>query len=363
MAAAAGLLGRALVKGIRRSTAKASKAPKRGRPAKVKYGGKYRTTAKAKVRNDGEGNKAVAFKYGKKVKPLKYNMEQKIRSTLTPIDTLVRQSVGIDGVDAPYNAPWTLQDHFATGQYRVFEIGNVEDIDKIITRSLNEDVTRDLQTYIKDYSMQIKLVNQMNTVVNIRTYEYVARNSLPNGTYGATQVLAHDGFLREDPHEISSDSIGGTLFQNSAFCTYNKIVKVRNITLAPGKEYVVTLKHNKGYKVNSLLLADNITRQRYTRGVVLQYMGSPCNGPRTHEGDEQAMKLPGVSQFKVVWSFFKRFHFMNISSNKGSTYLEDLIPYLTGGVTPVEGMPKWGAGQGAQIMNQESGDVEPTERA
>ena len=361
--AVAGLIGQLLaqrkLKGVARAYSGGPMARRafKGRKVPMPYAGKRSYPKnKGKVRNDGEGNKAMAVKYGKRVAPLKQNLEQKIRASLTPIDTLVRQSVGLDQYDAD------LTTHFATGYYRVFEVANVDDVRKVITKSLEGDANKDIQTYIKDYSAQIKLVNQQNTVVNIRVYEYIARNDLPKGTYVSTQDLASAGFLEETPHEVLNTTIGGTLFQNSAFCTFNKITKVRNVTLAPGKELVLTINHNKGNKINATLYeSDNETRRSYTRGIVLQYIGSPCNGPPQGE-DQSAMNLPGVSQWKVVWSFFKRFHFMNMNPHKGATYLEDTIPLMVEGV-PQTGVPKWGSGAKGHVMNQESGLPELITRA
>jgi len=71
----------------------------KGRKVPIPFAGRRsypKNAAKGKVRNDGEGNKAMAVKYGKRQAPLKQSLEQKIRASLTPIDTLVRQSVGLD---------------------------------------------------------------------------------------------------------------------------------------------------------------------------------------------------------------------------------------------------------------------------
>jgi len=329
----------------------AMSAAAKGGSYKKKYRRKVR--AAGKVRNDGEGNKQMAVKYGKKQRPLQQSLEQKIRASLTPIDTLVRQSVGLDQLSAD------LQANFAEGEYRVFEIANVQDVRMVMDKSLEEPANKDVQTYIKDYTGQIKLVNQQNTVVNIRVYEYIARNDLSHGTYVSTQDLVNAGFLEETPHQVLSTTIGGTLFQNSAFCTFNKITKVRNIQLAPGKEFVLTIGHNKGRKINSTLFeSDGLTRQWYTRGMVLQYIGSPCNGP----DNGAAFNQPGVGQFKVVWTFFKRFHFMNVNPHKGATYLDDQIPLIVEGV-PQLGVPKWGTGQNGHIMNQADGKPELITRA
>jgi len=336
----------------RRQTARVA-IGKASRGAGFKKYNRRKVRNAGKVSNDGEGNKSMGVKYGRKQRPLQQSLEQKIRASLTPIDTLVRQAVGLDQFDPD------IQTHFAEGEYRVFEVGNVQDVRMVMDKSLEEPANKDVQTYIKDYSAQVKLVNQQNTVVNIRVYEYIARNDLAHGTYVSTQDLVNAGFLEETPHQVLSTTIGGTLFQNSAFCTFNKVTKVRNIQLAPGKEFVLTIGNNKGRKINSTLFeSDGITRQWYTRGMVLQYIGSPCNGPF----NGNAHNLAGVSQFKVVWSFFKRFHFMNVNPHKGATYLDDQIPLIIEG-EPQLGVPKWGTGQNGHIMNQANGLPELITRA
>ena len=360
VAAVAGLIGQLLaqrkLKGAARAYSGGPMARRKFKGPRVPMpfaGKRSYPKNKGKVRNDGEGNKAMAVKYGKRQAPLKQGLEQKIRASLTPIDTLVRQSVGLDQLSAD------LQLNFAEGKYTVFEVANVEDVKMVMDKSLEAPANKDVQTYIKDYSAQVKLINQQNTVVNIRVYEYIARNDLPHGTYVSTQKLVEDGFEEETPHQVLQNTIGGTLFQNSAFCTYNKITKVRNVQLAPGKELVLTVNHQKGNKINSTLYeADNITRQYYTRGIVIQYIGSPCNGP----DNGPAFNQPGVGQFKVVWSFFKRFHFMNINPHKGATWLDDQIPMIVEGV-PQTGVPKWGSGQNGHIMNQAAGLPESITRA
>lgn len=362
LAAAAGALARAMSRSRSKSRKpkssvdlRAALAASAARSRSRTRRGRSRTRASTQspVRNDGQGNSRMSSSHGRSVSKLSSKAEAKIRASLTPIDTLIRQDVGLDAYDNVDQMAWS--------QYRVFEIGNSSDVRKIIEKSLGENPDYDLESYIKDYSMQIKLVNQMNTVVNIRTYEYISRNDLPYGIYASTQSCVADGFTKESPHEVTFKTIGGTLFQNSPFCTYYKIVKVRNVQLAPGKELVLNLSHQKGHKINALLYeSDIVTRRNYTRGIVVQYVGSPCTGPLA---EPAGSNLAAVGPFKVAWALFRRFHFMNLNPHKGATYLEDNIPFVAGG-TIMDGIPKWGAGgHPGRIMNQESGVPEPTIQA
>lgn len=356
--AAASVLARALSRS--RSKSRSSKPKNTIRSTAVRRQvrrtrSRTRASTQSPVRNDGQGNSRMSSKHGRSLSRLSSIAESRIRASLTPIDTLIRQDVGMDNYDNVDQMAWSA--------YRVFEIGNTSDVRKIIEKSLGENPDHDLECSIKDYSMQIKLVNQMNTVVNLRTYEYVARNDMPFGVFDSTQDCvsgSDNGFSKESPHEVTEKTIGGTLFQNSAFCTYNKIVKVRNIQLGPGKECVLTLAHQKGNKINAVLYqSDNVTRRSYTRGIVVQYIGSPCSGPLAEPAGSH---LAGVGPFKVVWALFKRFHFMNLNPHKGATYLEDNIPLVAGG-NPMPGIPQWGGGHPGRIMNQESGVPEPTIQA
>lgn len=360
LAAAAGALARAMSRKPKSRKTKPSGIDlrdlsyPRSRSRSLSRRGRSRTRASTRspVRNDGQGNSRMSSKHGRSVSRLSSKAEAKIRASLTPIDTLIRQDVGLDAYDNVDQMAWS--------QYRVFEIGNSSDVRKIIEKSLGENPDYDLESYIKDYSMQIKLVNQMNTVVNIRTYEYISRNDLPYGIYASTQSCVADGFTKESPHEVTFKTIGGTLFQNSAFCSYYKIVKVRNVQLAPGKELVLNLSHQKGHKINALLYeSDIVTRRNYTRGIVVQYVGSPCTGPLA---EPAGSNLAAVGPFKVAWALFRRFHFMNLNPHKGATYLEDNIPFVAGG-NIMDGIPKWGGGHPGRIMNQESGVPEATIQA
>lgn len=359
MATLAALAGAAVARAISRSRSRSRSVPNPSNKTKRLYrAGAYkarqsrsksRANTRSPVRTDGQGNARLASSHGRSLSRLSSTAEARIRASLTPIDTLIRQDVGIDS--------YATIDENAWSAYRVFEIANTNDIRKIITKSLGNNPDHDLETYIKDYSMQAKLVNQMNTVVNIRVYEYIAREDMPYGVFDDTQDCvsgSDNGFTKEDPHEVTSKTIGATLFQNSAFCTYNKIVKVRNIQLAPGKECVLTLTHQKGNKINATLFqSNNTTRRSYTRGLIIQYIGSPMSGPLAEPAGSH---LAAVGPFKVVWALFKRFHFMNLNPHKGATYLEDNIPATGSGAE--SGAPKWGSGHAGRVMNQASGEPE-----
>lgn len=330
--------------------------PRRVMP-KVRRAPRYaRSAPKSVVRNDGDGNQKMSTKHGRKDKPLGRKQEHRIRTALQPIST---QSFQVAGV---IQAPIASSPGYGKTSYTAFEMGSVKDIDVLIANASGNDgaaVGYAGRVQINDYSMYLKLVNQENVVANLRIYEYRARRDLP-APYGGTNGILQSGFGANATTQIDSSVISGTLFNNPLFCSYNKIVKVRDVQLAPGKELVLTLSHLKPKTINPLVWdqGEEWTEMNYTKGYVIQVTGQPLNG---HTGG--AVSIVTTSSWKLDFIQLRRYHFMEGEFASGATFLQDgpITGDTAPGTTPLNAGPPFG-GIG-QIMNQVSGAVEFEQQA
>lgn len=323
--AVAGLIGQLLKMAIVKGSKKAPGQKKQSVTSFFKKGvahpvRKYKKGSSA-VKNDGDGNQKMGQRHGRKLKPLKKDQEFKIRNALQPVDCWTSQNMGI--IRPAYQ---TSAVPFASlSQYHAFEVGTVDDVDKIMPLVNSEDgaiQSGNGKLYLKDYSMFLKLVNQENCVVNMRVYEYIARRDLPHG-YTSTENILETGFGDEVVSQITGTTVGGTLFNNPLFCAMNKITKVRNVQLAPGKEFVLSLSHLKGRTINPMVW-DNTeieTVRGYTRGYVIQLTGQPANGAIA-TGQQL---IPGLTGFKVNWLQINRYHFQTGFNISGKNFLEDNV--------------------------------------
>ena len=329
---------------------KPSLAQRRAMGVRPKYKPSRRTVRgkTGKVRNDGDGNQKLGAQHGRQLSKLSKNQEFRIRNSLDPIDTLSIENIGI--INVPVGAP-------AKCDYTVFTAGSVDDIENVIQQVEGDNVEGKL--YLKDYSMTVKLVNQANTVANLRVYECIsrremiplpARGSAPacNNIYDYLQY----GFLYQNVSQLTSATISSTLYNNPLWCAYNKIVgKPRDVQIAPGKEFVLTLSHNSGKTINPILWENGseFTEGRYSRHFVVQTIGQPINGAYAGGHDAE----PYVSAFKLNWVQMNRYHFQQNWDITGKNYLITNIPTTN---------PFPGGGVG-QLMNQTSGLVDHEQHA
>jgi hypothetical protein len=259
------------------------KALKRGPTAasagmvRRKYKKRSSAPVRSKVVNDGAGNVRMSKAIGYQPKPLARSLESKIRDMLNPANHhLIEQSGNV---------------HVGVGEtvYTHFEMMNAEDIDQVIAQSsatAGASQKYNGKVNIQNAKLQLMLRNQTTNLVTLRVYEYICRRDVPDKITvsptnpaevdGTTQSIIEQGFNYQSVSAIVRETIGGTLFQNPMFCTYYKILKVKNIQLGAGKCFNLSLSSLKAKTINPLVYnaTDGDVLAGLTRGFVIQAQGS-----------------------------------------------------------------------------------------
>lgn len=238
---------------------------------------KGRAAKRPVITNDGNGNIKMAKKIGRQPRPLGRAMESKIRDMLNPTNHHVIQQTGNVNV--------------SNGKcvYTHFEMMNAEDIDEVIAQMGYSGFTgyANGKCNIQNSHLQLNLRNQTTNLVYLTVYEYICRRSVPDKIQdnptapsveidGNTGNVIDYGFNYQQVHNITNQSLGGTLFQNPLFCVYYKITKVRKLMLGAGKCLSLTLSNLKSRVINQLIYnqTDGDVEAGLTRGFVIQASGS-----------------------------------------------------------------------------------------
>lgn len=108
-----------------------------------------------------------------------------------------------------------------------------------------------LKYLLRDSKITYQLVNQTNLPMNLRIYECVPRNDVPvmPSIYASVQsiLLNSDSDVGDSGLDLD---IAGTLFQNTVFCTYFKIIHTRTIIMQPGENKSINIFHNTPSVIN-----------------------------------------------------------------------------------------------------------------
>lgn len=289
---------------------------------------------RTKVVNDGQGNQRMAINHGKQHKRLNKNLENKIRDALNPMSSqLIQRSGNV-----------TTNTH-GQGNFTVFELGNADDIDKVITSAAanSTGVSKEYngKLHIANCKMDVMITNQASNLIHFRLYEYIYRNDPPEtmepypgagATISAdTQNIVTYGFNYNagsavPPYVQTANQIGTTLFSNPYFCSYCKIIKVRNIQLGAGRSLKLTLLNNKDKVINPLVYynSDSAAESGYTRGYVLQAMGSLLGG----SGGDETVTTGLVS---YDWVSIRKYQFNQPYDGKGHSYVDNTVPTIFSG--------------------------------
>jgi len=239
---------------------------------------KRRSAPRSKVVNDGQGNVRMSKSIGRQPSRLNRSLEAKIRDVLNPANHHAIQNSG--------------NVHVNNGQcvYTHFEMMNATDIDQVIAQAGGSaGVSSDYynsKLNIQNASLHVMLRNQTTNLVSLRVYEYICRRDVPDKILtsptsgvevdGSTQHVVETGFTYQQTAQIVNSSLGGTLFQNPLFCTYYKIVKVRNIQLGAGKCMSLSMSNLKTKVINPLVYnaTDGDVLAGHTRGFCIQAVSS-----------------------------------------------------------------------------------------
>lgn len=258
-------------KGLRRGPTAASAGMVRRR-----YKG--RGSKRPVISNDGNGNIKMAKKIGRQPRRLGRSLESKIRDVLNPANHHSIQQIGNVNVQ--------------NGRcvYTHFEMMNAEDVDLVIAQAGGSAGVSssyyNSKLNIQNAKMTVHLRNQTTNLVFLTVYEYICRRDVPDKILtvpgGATEVdgntgnIIEQGFNYQSTAGITSQSLGGTLFQNPLFCTYYKITKVRKLMLGAGKNLSLSLSNLRARVINPLVYnaTDGDVLAGLTRGFVIQASGS-----------------------------------------------------------------------------------------
>ena len=312
----------------------------RGQPAKVSRSGKSFIFSPSvlrskkhvvRTRNDGQGNQIQTHKHGNKLGKLPLIQEYKVRNALQPLDTYVKQQ----GFIVEPETGGSLANQWAQCAYKVFEAGSVQDVDAIITYAGRDSANQaqvgfNGKLFIKDYSMQLKIINQHNGLANLKVYEYICRRGVNAHYQQSTQNIVNEGWSTNyQPtglsfqQPINRKTLSATLFSNPLFCSHFKVIKVTNYQLGAGKELMLAMSHLKPKVVNPAVWNsnDDTTEPSYTRGYVIQVMGQPANGSTA---DDQFTTF-NMTSFKINVLQINRYHFQTGYDVSGNEYCDDLV--------------------------------------
>lgn len=222
-----------------------------------------------KILSDTQGNQIVTKKIGRPAPKLSRTMENKVRKSLTAVNHQLFQDQGKVLSTTP-----------GFGAFEVFELNDCPEVYDLMTQN-GITPKRTGKFTIHDSSMEIMATNQSSYNYDIRIYEYVARQDLPatldtgSGTTvnPTTEWVVENGFsFMYGGNKPTSIALASTLFDNPLFCSYYKILGVRNIQLPGGRSMNLKLDCNRSKAINPLLWSqvDTVTDAGYTRGYVVQ---------------------------------------------------------------------------------------------
>jgi len=322
--------------------AKAPPASQQLRATAANRKGRSRTRSQSRSGNDGAGNQRLSVSHGRSVSRMSNYKEAQMRQTLTPTDTASMVYTG-SSQTAYGQCEYTCEES---------EVGNVADIDAVITNAKNNndsEVKPGLtgKFFMQSYDMELKIVNATNSLCNIRVYEVMCRRDVPINI-GSLETLCSVGWTEQAPSvgtPISKNWLGGTLYQNVGLTPFYKIIKDKRMTLAPGKELRLVLSHNKAKVMNPVVVNDAniLALGGYTKAFVIQHWGVPI-------GDTSNPQVLSTSVSKIIWTVTKKYKYQEQYDNAGNTF-ELTPPIPTVFPTPTV------------LINQMDGNLRPEVRA
>lgn len=258
-----------------------------------------------KLGSDTQGNQMVFKRIGRPQPKLSRSMEQKVRKSLTAVNHQLFQDQGK-----------ILQSSYGYGAYEVFELNDCPEVYDLMTQN-GITPKRTGKFNIHDSSMEIIATNQTSYNYDIRVYEYVARQDLPatldtgTGTTvnPTTEWVVENGFsFMYAGNKPTQHALGTTLFDNPLFCSYYKIVGVRNVQLPAGRTLNLKMDCNRSRSINPLLWSqvDTVTDAGYTRGYVLQVRSQ--NVSSNEAGFPQStglISMPYVQLRRYNWTWLE----------------------------------------------------------
>lgn len=264
---------------------------------------------KLRAGDDGNGNKRVSHRYGKRMPRLSRKLAVKIRKDLQPISTQVIRTMGS-----------TIGSHNHT-HYTLFEMCDPSAVATMIgnLNSQGDPIALDKTSrfMVYDAAMNVQITNNENMAANIRVYEYIARHNVPaSQAKPSTLSILQSGWSENAHHEFLQDTLGSTVFMNPEFCAYYKVVAVKQLVVGSGKTLNLNLRTDKAYTINPAIanFDDVAAYGRWTRGYIVQASGKPA---AIHDQPNQA----AVSSTKLTFNQEMRYHFNLIAINQGYTFL------------------------------------------
>jgi len=228
----------------------------------------------------------VPIKYstvGRYQQPLSQNFVQRLQRASAP-HTMVNLIKGQNEKSTTGVKWWSM------------ELAGVDDITHCFNKlAITESIAGALENtraIVNRCTQEITLVNQSSGRVNIKVYEYLAKNNLPH-VYGNTyQVVGGNmgsspsGWTQNSTHEQDYESVNGNLYNNPVFTTYYNIKKTFDISIAPGKTYKLKQACNYSRTLNRLIWDSDlaVTEGGFTRGYVFRAVGSPMTGTGDYVG-------------------------------------------------------------------------------
>lgn len=266
------------------------------------------------VTNDGQGNEKMSIVHGRQHAKLSRSLEAKIRDALNPMNVYIAQT--------------TLNQNsilLGQNQWSSWMLGDCNDIDQLVSKLSGNAGLADGtagKLHIANAHMELFLTNQSTNVLNLRLYEVIARKDLPVDLTSVLSVV-QNGFTKGAVNQADYHTLGATLFQNPEFCSYFKIIKVRNIQIGSGRVMKLTLENNYDKIINPMIYntVDNLTEARYTRGFILQAYGGMVGAPA---GVDDGKGTTGFVNFDALQ--IRRYHFNQPWSGSKVTYLDDTVP-------------------------------------
>lgn len=258
-----------------------------------------------KIMSDTEGNQSVVKKIGRPAPKLSYSMENKIRKSLTAVNHQLFQDQGK-----------VLQTSPGFGTFEVFELNDCPEVYDLMTQN-GITPKRTGKFNIHDSSMEIIATNQSSNQYDIRIYEYVARQDLPatldTGTGSTvnptTEWVVENGFsFMYGGNKPTQFALSVTLFDNPLFCSYYKILNVRNISLPAGRTLNLKMDCNRSRSINPLLWSqvDTVTDAGYTRGYVIQVRSQMIfQNDASAAGSTGYISLPYVQLRRYNWTWLE----------------------------------------------------------
>jgi hypothetical protein len=200
-----------------------------------------------KILSDTQGNQIVSKKIGRPQAKLSKSMETKVRKSLTAVNHQLFQDQGK-----------VIQGTPGFGAFEVFELNDCPEVYDLMTQN-GITPKRTGKFTIHDSSMEIIATNQTSNAYDIRIYEYIARQDLPAkldlGTGSTvnptTEWVVENGFgFMYGGNKPTSIALASTLFDNPLFCSYYKIMGVRNIQLPAGRTMNLKMDCNLSKNIN-----------------------------------------------------------------------------------------------------------------